>query len=327
MPDHAESAVDAAASDTWLAVDAAIGADLVSPDQGNGDSAELPTGVDPTTSGSHTWTEVAGTATRVDRQIPVQALRPDDAPLGVVVFLPGFQLEASRYSALQEHLASHGFAVLGADPPASLLSADHVAMALDVGVVFDWALAADGPLAGLDASLPWAVAGHSLGGKVAVMAAARDARVDAVLAIDPVNGAGNGDYTESRPDIVPDEVAPLGIPLGFAGETTNSSGGLGGACAPLDQNFQTFFAAAATSPAAFEWDFTGADHMDFVDDTSLCLACAACPDGSADAAQVQAGMRTLAAAFLLTHLAGRADLQRYLDGDAVPAGVVAGSGP
>lgn len=323
------AAADAAAgSDATGGADAAPGRDAAGPDRAAADGAGSSGDVDPAAPGAYTWTEAEGTATRGSRQIPVRALRPEAATVGVVVLLPGFQLEASRYTALQEHLASHGFAVLGADPPASLLSVDHVAMALDVAAVFDWALAAGGPLEGLDPSPPWAVAGHSLGGKVAVMAAFRDPRIDAVLAIDPVNGAGNGDYTEERPDVVPDEVAPLAIPLGFAGETTNAaSGGLSPACAPLEQNFQTFYQAATSSPAAFQWDFTGADHMDFVDDTSLCLACAACPEGSADAAQVQAGLRTLAAAFLLSHLAGVAGLERYLDGDAVPAGVVAAARP
>lgn len=312
---------DAAAADAGMGADSAVVVDAA----GAQDAALADAGAvveDPGATGPHAVTTSAWSVTRGSRTTEITVYAPDLAlPRGVLAFAAGFQLGVSRYSVLLEHLASHGFLVLACDLVQGL-DADHVAMALDLDAVLDAAFAAGGPAAGLSA--PRGVLGHSLGGKVAVMAAFRAGDVAAVLAIDPVNGAGNGDYTATRPDIVPAEVQGLTMPLGFAGETVNASGGLGGqACAPAEQNFQTFYAAATASSAAYQWDFAGADHMDFVDDTSWCLACAACTAGSADPDQVHADLRVLAAAFFLRHLAGQGAQESYLSGAGVPAAVTA----
>jgi pimeloyl-ACP methyl ester carboxylesterase len=264
------------------------------------------------------------TLERGGRSIPVVARVPmvtGNAPL--VVLLPGFQLKANQYALLAQHLASHGMIVVSADPPASLFSVSHTEMDLDVSAVIDWALTAASGLRVDSAKI--ATSGHSLGGKVAVMTASRDARVKAVFAIDPVNGAGMGAYDASKPNIVPSRVSGLAIPLGFVGETVNSTGGFGGACAPSAQNFETFYDAAAASLWVAKWDFAGANHMDFLDDVSTCgFVCSACTKGTAVSAQVAAGLRTIAAAFFQRHFLGATTTaEAFLTGASVPPMVTA----
>jgi pimeloyl-ACP methyl ester carboxylesterase len=278
---------------------------------------------DPAAKGSYTVTDKPTTeVTRGTRRIPVLARVPTGATATpLVVLLPGFQLESSRYAGLAKHLVSHGMVVVSADPPASLLSVSHVELDLDVSAVIDWALGAG---LGVDPT-KIATLGHSLGGKISVMTAARDPRVKAAFAVDPVNGGGGfGSYTPDRPNIVPDKVAPLRIPLGFIGETTNASGGVGGmSCAPAAQNFETFFAAASNAPWVAKWDFAGADHMDFLDTTGCGFTCSACTQGTADASVVQSSTQTIAAAFFLRHFFGQAGAEVWLTGTKVPTGVTA----
>lgn len=266
---------------------------------------------------------VSAEVVREDRTIPVLAYLPE-RPAGevspVVLLSPGFQLSSWRYEALAEYVAQHGFAVVLADPPAGLLSVSHVAMAADLSAVLDWALSATGPIADhVDLEGPVALMGHSLGGKVSVMTASADPRVSALFALDPVNG-GNplSGYTAELPDIVPDLMTDLAIPMGFVGEATNADNGLV-PCAPADQNFQTFFEAAESSPWAASWDIPGADHMDFVFDTGACLVCTQCPDGGADEAAVRAVTKTLAVAFLRRHLLGEGAQDTWLVGSLVPS--------
>ena len=246
------------------------------------------------------------------------------APLAV--FLPGFQLTVRQYAAICERLASHGVVVVGVDATGGFFP-NHVALRDAAIAVIDWAIASAPSAAHTDGSRVLTL-GHSLGGKLATMAAGADARVTALLAIDPVNGGGGPGmgYTAERPDIVPEVVAALAIPVGFMGETTNASGGFM-PCAPADQNFTTFYAAASAAPWAAQWTFIGADHMDFVPDTAGCFACAACTAGTADGATVARDTATLAVAFAQRHLLGITTSEEWLRGGLLPAGIAATGRP
>lgn len=301
------------------------------PDAGIAVDAGTPAGPDPSAVGPFSTSSLDARVTRGRRTTPVTAhlpMRTDGRRSPVVVLLPGFQLDTDRYVALAEHLASHGVAVVRADPPSSLRDVDHVEMAADVGAVLDWIADPNGRVAATVDTARMGAVGHSLGGKIATMAAFRDTRIRALLGLDPVNGGGPTGYAPTRPDIVPDEVTPLTIPVGFMGETTNGmGGGLSPACAPLDQNFTTFYDAATMAPAALEWDFAGADHMDFVFDESFCLACRACPEGPADEATVRAAITTLATAFFRRHLDAESGMDAWLRGPRLPAGVTVRARP
>ena len=272
---------------------------------------------------------ITDTVVRGSRRTPVRALVPT-LPLGetapLVVFLPGFQLDAAQYAVTQERIASHGFVVVGADPTATFTSANHVEMAADAVAVIDWALAAPGLASAIDPARI-AMMGHSLGGKVSTMTAARDARVRALVLLDPVNGTAGplSGHTASAPDIVPEQVTPLDIPMGIFGETLDGSGGFGGmACAPAAYNYTTFYdaASAGSSPWVAEWTLTGANHMQFLDNRATCgLTCSFCAMPSASDAGVLTAVRTLSVAFLRRHFRGEAAMDAYLTGGALPAGV------
>jgi pimeloyl-ACP methyl ester carboxylesterase len=283
--------------------------------------------VDPSAPGSFTWTTVDDEVVRGGRTTPVSAMIPEPAGGAVaplIVFLPGFQMQTGYYLPLLERLASHGFVVVRADPPSSLLSNSHPEQVLDVQAVLDWALDPGGPLAARVDAAHVAVTGHSAGGKIAAMVAFADGRVTGLLGLDPVNGSGPLGYSEDQPDIVPDQVAPLEIPVGFLGETVDAVAGLGGqACAPADQNFLTFYDAATSAPWAAAWEFPDTSHMDFVFDTSSCgLACRLCRDGSADLETIHSDILTLAVAFFRRQLLGETELEPWLTGALVPAGLI-----
>jgi pimeloyl-ACP methyl ester carboxylesterase len=286
----------------------------------------IPAVVDPAAVGPYGVANVSVDVRRGNRTTPVVAHVPIGAsgrrPL--VLFLPGFQLKTDAYKGLADRLASQGIVVVRADPPASVLTVSHVEMAADGVAVLDWALAADGPLAaGVDPAQV-GVSGHSLGGKVATMIAAQDARVKALFVIDPVNaGSPITGYSAGLPDIVPDLVAPLAIPFGLVGETTDKEGAnfLSPACAPADQNFQTFYDAATVSPWVAEWTIEGADHMDFLDDSDCGFVCSACKAGSVDPVVARLTLWTLEVAFFRLHFGGEGTMADRLLGATLPSGV------
>ncbi len=272
-------------------------------------------------------TTVEDQVLRGDRTIPVVAHMPEEAegPLPLIVFLPGFQAKSDWYAGTMDYLASHGFVVVRAQPPGGFLDVNHVEMAADVTAVLDWALNPAGPLEGRADPDRIGLTGHSLGGKIATMSAFRDGRATALLPLDPVNG-GNPftGFTEELPDIVPDEVAPLAIPVGFIGETPSAQGSSDSlpACAPADGNFTTFYEAAASAPWKASWDLLEAGHMDFVDDFATCgFACELCVRGNADPTIVLATVRTLATAFFRRHLLGETAMDAWLIGPGLPQGV------
>jgi pimeloyl-ACP methyl ester carboxylesterase len=253
-------------------------------------------------------------------QVHVPAVPPGSAPL--VVMMPGFQATHASYTGTALHLASHGFVVLQADPeaPFSVTGVDHLAMTLDVVAVIDWALGPEGPDA-IDPDLIGAT-GHSLGGKIATMTAAREPRIDALFGIDPVDGGGPTGVSDTRPDIVPSQVEGLAIPVGFIGETADSAPGTF-SCAPGDQNYARFFEAATAAPWAAEWTVEGANHVSFLDSGGGSF----CQPATTPREIVLATTRTLLTAFFERHLTGDAGLDPWLTGDRVPAGVTTRTAP
>lgn len=109
----------------------------------------------------------------------------------LVVLLPGFGASYQLYADYAQHLASHGYRVLGMDfaTQRDPLDAEHDYRARQVSMAFDFVLAQPQHAAFLDTDR-FAIVGHSMGGKVAFYAAALDARVRAIVALDPVNAGG-----------------------------------------------------------------------------------------------------------------------------------------
>ena len=216
----------------------------------------------------------------------------------LVVISPGFQMARAQYATYAHHLATWGFVVILTDYADSSFFADHQMMANDIGAVIDYALApAFSPA--IDPG-KIALAGHSLGGDISVLAATGDARVKAVVGWDPVDA--------SSPSVVPEKMASLTAALAVIGETTDASGGFM-PCAPSADNYAQFYMAAPAPAYAMTID--GADHMDWVDDGS-CALCTFCTAGTASPDRAHTATRRLDVAWLRAQLFGDATMQPWL---------------
>lgn len=297
----------------------------------SGDAGMMTPGNPPSLRGPFAVTPSMTTVVRGRRMTTVRVFLPTlaagtRAPL--ILFMPGFQLNSGQYALTLEHLASHGFVVLGADAPGSLFSVSHVEMAADGRAVLDWATSTAPFASSVDATRIGAT-GHSLGGKLATLITMDDPRIDALLAIDPIDGDPSplGGGSPDRPDLVPMRGSAIGVPAGFIGETFSSAGGFM-PCAPAAQNFTQFYMAATAAPYAFQWDMTGADHMDFVDNPIACgFTCGVCTDGPADDATVVANTRTLLTAFFRRTLTDETALDEVLHEASLPTGIVVSRRP
>lgn len=299
------------------------GAPSVGPDASSSDASEAgdasfeaatssPAGQGPY-SVTQSTTKVSGWAVTVfDPQMPANARAP------LVLFKHGFQLATADYATTLDQIASHGYVVVGVDTPPSLIGGPSQADERD-GVIaaLDWSLSSSAPFAAHLDGAHVASSGHSRGGKIAVMVAAKDARIGAVLGFDPVNGCGpNESYSATCPDVTSASFAPsLAIPVGYMGETADEQGGM--PCAPAAQNYATIYAASSKAPWAAEWTFAGAAHMTFTDDGGG-LYGSFCAKASGNEATLRDEIRTVAVAFLERNLRGEASMDAWLTGSLAP---------
>lgn len=274
----------------------------------------------PDQDGPCTYAEIKATvkSAKTGNNVPVRALYPTsgpyEAPFPVVTVAHGFQLPASQYDKYVERLASFCYVAINVDFPAGFI-ANHVKNAQDIVAAIDWAAAEPTLKAIADTTLVGAT-GHSLGGKVSVLAAVQDPRIKASITLDPVDAATNCNQNDC-PDV--SKMLPLPIPLGFLGETLDGDGFM--ACAPAADNYQTFYTPA--SPPALEVTVLGANHMSFLDDVSKCgITCAFCKAASADNAAVNALSRAFVAAFYQRHLRGEVAYDAWLTGAEAQAAYV-----
>lgn len=233
----------------------------------------------------------------------------------VVVMGHGFQLPPSQYYGYLERLASFGYVAMTVDYPAPLSGSSNPDQAKDMIAGIDWAKADTALGAKVDDTRA-ATTGHSLGGKVALLAATMDARVKASIVLDPVDAGGPSGCTAPACANVASLLPGLAIPTGFLGETTDATGTFQ-ACAPAASNFTTFY-AQAKSPS-LSVTVMGANHMSFLDDVSKCgVTCSFCKPAAASNADVNALARAFVVAFVERHVRGRASYDAYLTGaDAV----------
>ncbi len=246
---------------------------------------------------------------------------PAGARAPLVMFKHGFQLATSDYATTLTQIASHGYVVVGVDSGGGILGGPSQSDEEDqVRAAIDWATGSASITGHVDAD-HIAVMGHSRGGKVAVMVAAQDARVSALLALDPVNSCGPGSsYSSTCPDVTSSGWAPsLTIPSGYMGETADGSGGFM-PCAPTAQNYATVYDATTAASAALEWTFTDAAHMTFTDDGGGLAGCF-CMSASGDQAMIRDSIRTLAVAFLDRYLRGDTSRAPWLTGASLPSDV------
>jgi predicted dienelactone hydrolase len=242
----------------------------------------------------------------------------------VVVFAPGFQIPPDQYLNYAQALAGFGYVAIIAGYPQNLFAPNHVAAAEDLSAALDWAMASTtdstSPLFGLVSTTAAGVSGHSLGGKLAILAAAADSRFQASITLDAVDGSMDCS-AQQCPNAI--DALPLPIPTGFLGETLDSSGGiLGMSCAPADENYDTLY-QKASSPS-LEVTVLGASHMSFVSDPATCgLVCSVCQAPTAPQAQVLSLAQAYLVAFYERYLRGNTGYDTYLDGAAAQSAYVA----
>lgn len=265
-------------------------------------------------------------------KIPLTIYLPGGpGPYPVVVFHHGFQLGVELYASYGVHLASWGYVVVMPQMPGGLIGGPtHKELAGYMGKVLDWvtttATAPTGPLAGKADATRIALAGHSMGGKISMLTATADARVDAVFGIDPVDAVGSplpvspADY----PSVTPELMDRISVPFAVLGETTNAtcSGLLCQACAPAADNFHQYYEHAVHP--ALEIEVLGASHMSFLDDPACGTTCSACSAGTDDQATTRSLTRGAMTAFFNVVLRGDTGYLSYLTGADMAADVAAG---
>jgi dienelactone hydrolase len=253
---------------------------------------------------------------------------PADGPFPLVISSPGFQLPRTQYASMCSHLASWGFVVLSQDYAGDggiLNPPNHQTLAEEVGTLIDWATSGASGIAGRLDSTKIAVVGHSLGGKVSILAAILDARIGAVVGWDPVDAKPPID--NGSPSVTPELMSGLTVPIAVVGETLDAAGGFS-QCAPADDNYAQYFETACQSADALEVTVDGADHMDWVDDRSSCgFTCSACQTGAADDAATREITRRLTTAWLRKHLLGASGMETFLAAPGIGAGATVRSGP
>ena len=111
-------------------------------------------------------------------------------------------------------------------------------------------------------------------------------------------------------------------PVWIFGKGRGDDAVLGTACAPADQGWSAYDAAAPAGTRTFTMDTAG--HLDFVDgcvDGSLGFTCLSCTAGAAPASARDAAAGLLVA-FLGSTLRGDTAYTAILDSGTLPSGVV-----
>ncbi len=238
------------------------------------------------------------------------------APLGgeLVVFTHGFLLKGDDYLSYGVRLSSHGFSVALPSLPMRPLRADHRQLAGQLQAVIEHlqAEASEGMLRGVVDASRVGLVGHSLGGKLSFFVAGRVPGVQAVAALDPVDGGGPGAEDEERfPRVVPDRMGELRVPILLLGADRAGEALLGQPCAPEDVNYRRFFEAAAGPALEVIQVETG--HMQYLDDPNCGIPCAVCVRGSTPSDQVRSTAQAYLAAFFAAYVAGIESAAVWLD--------------
>jgi dienelactone hydrolase len=201
-----------------------------------------------------------------------------------IVFLPGRMATDDQYESYARALASRGF-VVAVRSWYSLFRTD-LELAHDAKVIADWLI----QVQGVD-SRKIGIAGHSMGGKNAVMAAAKFGGFASVVAIDPDD---NGNVS-----VVHGLLASLKAPLLLIGAEV--AWRASSVCAPLATNYLRFFEQAPAGTV--ELTLRDADHVQMLDEPDR-FGYGICRSGTADSRQVRITARRATVGFFVQHLQG-----------------------
>jgi dienelactone hydrolase len=217
-------------------------------------------------------------------------------PAPAVVFLPARVAPEWQYESYGRALASHGIVVITrgwyspfkTDPE---LATDAVRLA-------DWLVAHD-----LADPHRLGVAGHSMGGKAAVMAALRDPRFTAVVGLEPDD---NGNHS-----VVRGPIAKLKAAFLIIGAEVDWKGWR--VCSTKKNNYEHFYAAAPAGTTLLT--LLGADHVQVMDKPDE-LGMGICRRGTTDSRAVRRLARLATVGFFASRLAGEPETSLPLGGIA-----------
>jgi len=256
-----------------------------------------------------------------DRTIPATVYLPSKdgvnlaaagAPYPAVLVVHGFTGKGWMVAPYAERLATWGYIAVTMDlpytNPLAIGKLSHRESALDLLFILN-TLCCESQETGaalfgkLDRARLAAV-GHSMGGKLSVLAAAADGGLRAVVGLDPVDGSGPIEFNDpvNFPEVAPDNAPDLTIPTLYLGGSESGIETLGQACAPVEENYREFW-TYSPSPSV-ETTFLGADHTDFITP----LPADICNLGTADHQVVKGLAKKYAVAFINYHLR---DWQRF----------------
>ena len=234
------------------------------------------------------------TDVRGDREVEVEALALPRyrivhyGPRGLtgrapaVVFLPGRFAPEGQYDSYARTLASHGFVVVMHSQYSWFYSDDELRRdAVEMG---NWLRArADVDPARI------AVAGHSMGGRDAIWAAAEDPRVSAVVAIDP--------GTIERMRHANETLARIHVPMLLIGADAAWRGME--FCGRRGTNYAAYFEHSPDTTTLLE--IHGADHVQVMDSPDA-FGYSVCRVGTADSTSVRRATRGALLQFLSERL-------------------------
>lgn len=191
----------------------------------------------------------------------------------LVIYNNGFSQDLKDYLSYAEYYASWGYVTVRWNPKEGALgSITHKTRGLQAAHLIDWAFSEtknpSSPFYNkIDSTKGVIQAGHSLGGKTALMAAQSHPSVVGLVLMDPVDCPPpmppNLPYDEDYPAAILEmnNTKAVGV---FIGAELGDTGELI-PCAPVDCNYQKYY-GNATSPA-WEVMVVGAGHVQWVDGT------------------------------------------------------------
>lgn len=278
----------------------------------------LPPG--PDSSGSCTYDTISVTINRTGGgTMPATIWVPNNgtAPYPVVVFNPGLNIAATNYQGSLRHLASWCYAVVANGTTYSPLSVDDAAWTQDVQDMLAWVSSPTEPQVAGRFGPQRALIGHSAGAKNSLRAAgAQPSGIDALIAWDV---AGQNQPTAT-------DLSGLAGPVLLLGEVfSGNNGRFGQYCAPLTQNYQTYFTALPTNLPTLEVTLDGADHLSFLDSRGCGLSCSACPANTGgDPIDVSRKIRRYTLSWLQRFVRNDNSFDTYLFGPAMAQDVAQG---
>jgi len=234
--------------------------------------------------GSQQVTSTRMNITHQGEAIKITLYQPIQTELhsAAIVFLPGRMATDDQYESYARALASRGFIVAVHDWY-SLFTTD-LELAHQAQVMANWLLTT----LNVDAK-KIGIAGHSMGGKDAVLAASQTGLFNSVVAIDPDD---NG-----KVSVVREYVASLSAPLLLIGaEVAWQAASI---CAPKKNNYLRFFEQAPAG--TIELTLNSADHVQMLDDPDR-FGYGICRSGTADSKQVRITSRRATVGFFLHHM-------------------------